>query len=135
MTKAEQLKTASQQLIGEGNLEVIATYFTEGYLAHAENKEYSGLDFIKRFSKTLQTSLPDIKVLNVEILVEQGDTISWLRTLQGTHKKNMMGIPASNKKITWNEMVVSRFEGDKIAEEWLVSELAGKLMLKLGKGK
>lgn len=135
MTKTELLSDAAQQLIGEGNMEIISTYFTEEYLAHAENKEYSGLDFIKRFSKTLHTSIPDIKVVAVQILVENDDTVSWLRTMQGTHKKNMMGIPASNKKLTWNEMVVSRFEGDKIAEEWLVSELAGKLMLKLGKGK
>ena len=42
----------------------------------------------------------------------------------------MMGIPPSKKKIKWNEMVVSRFEGDKIAEEWVVSELAGQLLLK-----
>lgn len=133
MTKTERLKSAAQKLIGEGNLEITSTYFTEDYLAHAENKEYSGLDFIQRFSKTLHTSIPDIKVVNVEILVENGDTISWLRTMQGTHKKNMMGIPASNKKLTWNEMIVSRFEGDKIAEEWIVSELAGQLMLKLGK--
>lgn len=135
MTKAGRIKDAAEKLIGEGNLEVIPSYFAPDYLAHAENKEYSGLDFIKRFSKTLRTSIPDIKVLTVEILVENGDTVSWLRTLQGTHKKNMMGIPASNKKLTWNEMVVSRFEGDKIAEEWIVSELAGQLMIKLGKQK
>ena len=42
----------------------------------------------------------------------------------------MMGIPPSNKTVKWNEMVVSRFEGDKIAEEWIVSELMGQLLLK-----
>jgi len=51
---------------------------------------------------------------------------------EGLH---MMGIPASEKKIKWKEMVVSRFEGDKIAEEWVVSELAGQLLLKQPKKK
>jgi hypothetical protein len=32
-------------------------------------------------------------------------------------------------------MVVSRFEGDKIAEEWIVSELMGQLLLKQAKNK
>ncbi len=41
----------------------------------------------------------------------------------------------NEKKLKWNEMVVSRFEGDKIAEEWVVSELAGQLLLKLPKTK
>jgi predicted ester cyclase len=40
---------------------------------------------------------------------------AWQRTLHGTHKSNMMGIPPSEKKIQRNEMVVSRCEGDKYA--------------------
>ncbi len=32
--------------------------------------------------------------------------------------------------IKWTDMVVSRFENDKIAEEWVVSELMGELLLK-----
>ena len=71
--------------------------------------------------------------MKVEFLINAGNTIAWQRTLHGTHKANMMGIPSSEKKIIWNEMVVSRFEGDKIAEEWVVSELAGQLLLKLPK--
>ncbi len=131
MNKVAQIKYAVEQLIGQGNLDVINSAFTTDYIAYAENKEYKGQEFIKQFSKLLRTSIPDIKVLKVEILIEENDSISWQRTLQGTHKKNMMGIPPSNKTVKWNEMVVSRFEGDKIAEEWIVSELAGQLMRQL----
>jgi hypothetical protein len=31
----------------------------------------------------------------------------------------------------WRDMVVTRFESEKIAEDWAVSELAGALVLKL----
>jgi hypothetical protein len=41
----------------------------------------------------------------------------------------MKGIPASNRKAEWTEMVVTRFENGKIAEDWLISELAGELMI------
>ncbi len=131
MNKVGQIKYTVEQLIGQGNLDVVNSAFTTDYIAHAENKEYKGQEFIKQFSKLLRTSVPDIKVLKVEILVEENDSISWQRTLQGTHKKNMMGIPPSNKTVKWNEMVVSRFKGDKIAEEWIVSELAGQLLRQL----
>jgi predicted ester cyclase len=47
----------------------------------------------------------------------------------------MKGIPASLKKITWYEVVVSRFEKDKIAEEWIASDLAFQMMVKLSKPK
>lgn len=121
MNKGEQIKYAVEQLIGQGNIDIVDVIFGSDYIAHTENKEHKGQKFIKRFSKLLQTSIPDICVLKVEILVEGNTTISWQRTLQGTHKENMMGIPASNKKVKWNEMIVSRFEGDKIAEELIVS--------------
>ena len=133
--KEEQIKFTVDQLIGQGNLDVVDVIFTTDYIAHAEDKVYKGHEFIKRFAKQVRSAIPDIRVLNVEFLVKAGATIAWQRTLHGTHKANMMGIPASEKKIKWNEMVVSRFEGDKIAEEWVVSELAGQLLLKQPRNK
>ncbi len=129
MNKGKQIKYAVEQLIGQGNIDIVDVIFASDYIAHAENEEHKGQEFIKRFSKLLQISIPDICVLKVESRFEENNTISWQRTLQGTHKENMMGIPASNKKVKWNEMIVSRFEGDKIAEEWIVSELMGQLLL------
>ncbi|MFO7656420.1 MAG: ester cyclase, partial [Bacteroidales bacterium] len=58
------------------------------------------------------------------------NTITWQRTFSGTHKTEMQGIPASMKKLKWNEIVVTRFEGERIAEDWLVSDLAFQLMIK-----
>ena len=129
MTKQEQIKHSVNELITKQNPEVIKTSFSENYIAHAENKKHKGHSFLKRFSEILLTSIPDIKVVKIEFLAAEIDTITWQRTLQGTHKKNMMGIPSSNKSITWNDMIISRFEGDKIAEEWVVSELMGQLLL------
>ncbi len=131
MNKGKQIRHTAEQLIEKGNLDIINTSFTTNYIAHAENKEHKGQEFIKRFSKLLQTAIPDIQILNIQIFIENKNTVSWQRTLQGTHTKNMMGIPPSNRTIIWNEMIISRFEGDKIAEEWIVSELVGQLLLKL----
>jgi predicted ester cyclase len=130
MSKEEQIKESNVQLIEKGNLEAVETFFTSDYVAHAEDKNYKGHDFIKRFANHIRSAIPDISVLKVKFLVDSGNSIAWQRTLTGTHKADMMGIPPSKKKITWNEMVVSRFEGYKIAEEWVVSELAGQLLLK-----
>ncbi|RPJ76623.1 MAG: hypothetical protein EHM20_07215 [Alphaproteobacteria bacterium] len=130
MNKEEQIKKSNYQLIEKGDLHAVEKFFTPNYVAHAGDKDYKGHDFIKRFDKQIRTALPDISLMKVEILVNAGNTIAWQRTLNGTHKANMMGIPPSEKKIIWNEMVVSRFEDDKIAEEWVVSELAGQLLLK-----
>ena len=44
--------------------------------------------------------------------------------------QSIRAIPASLKKVRWNEIVVTRFEGAFIAEEWIVSSLAFQLLLK-----
>ncbi len=131
MTKSDFLSHACEELIGNGNLEIIDMVFSADYVAHAGDKVHSGHDFIRRFSKQLRSALPDLQVVKVQILTQEGNRVTWIRTLSGTHKANMMGMPPSNKKIVWNEMLVSRFEGDTIVEEWVVSELAGEMMTKV----
>jgi predicted ester cyclase len=42
----------------------------------------------------------------------------------------MQGIPPSGKKVKWVDMVVTRFENDKIAEDRVVSELMGEMLLR-----
>ena len=69
------------------------------------------------------------QIANIEFLAQDGNKIVWQRTLSGTHKVEMKGIPPSGKKIVWRDMVVSRFDNEKIAEEWVVSELMGEMLL------
>lgn len=120
----------ANELIGNGNLTIINDAFSADYVAHASGKQHRGQAFLKRFSGQLRASLPDLSVERLRFLSETGATIVWQRTLSGTHEVDMQGIPASGKKVTWNDMVVTRFEGEQIAEEWIVSELMGELLLK-----
>lgn len=130
MDKLNQLKHLANQLIVEGNLGIIDNGFTSSYLAHAGEKSHHGHKFLHQYTKQLRKAIPDIKLIHVEILNQNNDVITWQRILSGTHKANLKGIPASNKRIKWYEIVVSRFENEKIAEEWLASDLAFQLMLK-----
>ena len=131
MNKEETIRYVIEELIEKGNLEIIDETFTTEYVAHAGEKEYSGHSFIKRFANQLRTAIPDIRVVDVKFLTQDVNIIVWQRTLSGTHEVEMQGIPASGKKMKWIEMVVSRFSNEKIAEEWVVSELMGELLLKV----
>ena len=70
----------------------------------------------------------DLKV-EVDILVESKDRIAWHRTLRATHKGNFKGFPATGRLIVWRDMVTSRFRDGLIAEEWLITDLAERLLL------
>ncbi len=128
--KKELIRHAFEELIGKGKLAIIDETFTSDYIAHAGAKEYSGHTFIKSFVNQLRSAIPDIHVLEVKFLAQDTNTIVWQRTLTGTHTVEMKGIPASGKKVEWIDMVVTHFDKDKIAEEWVVSELMGELLLK-----
>jgi predicted ester cyclase len=130
MDKLNQLRFAVDQLIGQGNLAMVDSVFLEDYIAHSGDKTHNGHKFIKQFIKQIRTAIPDIKVVNVEFLSHSDNMVTWQRTFRGTHKSDMKGIPASNKKVRWYEIVVSRFDKDKIVEEWVVSDLGFQLMLK-----
>ena len=130
MNREEFLSDACGRVICKGDFSAVPEYFSESYKAHADGKEYSGHGFIERYSKQLKRAIPDISLAGLVFFSVTGDMVVWQRTLRGAHKGGMRGIPPSGKMVKWNEMVVSRFENGKIAEEWVVSELAGKLVLK-----
>ncbi|MGH1365621.1 MAG: ester cyclase [Calditrichia bacterium] len=127
----DKIKYAMHGLIEQGNLETIDEVFAADYVAHAAGKEFSGHSFLKRFTKQLRKAIPDIRAVEIKFFAVEGDTIAWQRTMEGTHKVKMQGIPASGKKFKWVEMVVTRFKNEKIAEEWVVSELMGEMLLRV----
>jgi predicted ester cyclase len=126
----EQIKSGNTELLEKGNLHVISNIFAPDYIVYSGDKKYSGHEFIKRWTRQLRYAIPDVRIIKVEFHIQAENMIVWQRTLLGTHKSTIMGARPSGQKIKWVEMVISRFTGDKIAEEWVVSELAGALLSK-----
>ena len=127
MTKSneERIRFANDEILGKDNVGVVDKIFATDYVVHAGGKDYKGHAFVRRFAGLLRSAIPDLRVVEVATLLQAGDTIVWQRTLSGTHEAGMMGIPPSGQKVKWSDMVVTRFAGEKIAEEWSVSDLAG----------
>lgn len=133
MNAPEQIRLICEQLFEQGNTDNVDTFFDELYCTHDGDKMYKGKKFVKSFIKKLRHAIRDIKIRKIEILSQSGNTIAWQRSFIGIHKFEMQGIPASDKKIKWNEIVVTRFSNGKIAEEWIVSNLAFNLTMHLPK--
>ena len=126
----EVIKYGNDELFEKGNLDVVGEIFSTKYVVHSSGKDYKGHNFIKQIIGQIRSAISDIRVVAVEFYMQSGNTIGWQRTLSGIHKAGMMGIPPTGHKVVWREMMISRFEDGKIAEEWMVSELAGELLSK-----
>jgi len=133
LQKAQKIKLACDELFSKSNLNIVEEIFSVNYIAHSDNKKYTGQNFVKKFNKELHFAIDKLEVKEIVFFTRTNDTIVWQRTLSGIHKNNMRGIPPSGKKIQWNEMVVTHYEKDIIIEEWIVSELLGKMLVQIPK--
>jgi len=124
---------ASTKILGDGDLDAIARFFTPDFVAHGTEQDMQGgHEIVRRFASMLRKSFPDLQV-DVEILVDSDDRVAWQRTLRGTHEHAFMGFPATGRALVWRDMATTRFEGGLIAEDWVITDMVERL-LKARKG-
>jgi len=87
----ERVRFANDEILGKGNLGVVDEIFATDYVVHAGGKDYKGHKFVRRFVGQLRSAIPNLRVVEVVLLIQAGDTIAWQRTLRGTHEGEMMG--------------------------------------------
>ncbi len=75
-------------------------------------------------------AFPDLKA-TVEELVAEGDKVVIRANLQGTHKGELMGIPATGKPVSFVATMIDRVSRGKIAEHWEEADMMG-IMQQIG---
>ena len=70
--------------------------------------------------------LPDLK-FTVEDAVSEKDKLAVVWTVTGTHKGELLGVPATNRKITFSGITVHQIDGSKIIESTVVWDGLGLL--------
>ena len=77
------------------------------------------------------SALPDLHATEYDIAAE-GNTVVIRFVVEATHKGNLLGIPATGKKVRWDAVDVYHFNDDgKIVEEWAADDI-GAIMHQVG---
>ena len=127
---ASRIRAANSALIVDGNLDAVGDFFAPDYVAHLTDSDMKGgHDAIRSFIGLLRRAFPDLQIEAVEILVEGEDRVAWQRTWRGTQQGNFKGFPACGRPVVWRDMVTSRFRDGLIAEDWVITDLAERLLL------
>lgn len=121
-----KIEEANDVLLNRGEVDEVFDYFAPDYVGHTTAGDMADPSAIAGFVTALRTAFPDLRV-EVKVLVTEGNRVTWLRTHYGTQQGDLMGIPASGRPIVWQEMVVTRYEGGLIAEEWSVSDMVERM--------
>lgn len=126
---ASQVEAANSELIVNGDLGAIGEFFSADYVAHLTDQDMTGgHDVVRSIVSTYRRAFRDVQI-EVEILVKARDRVAWQRTLRATHRGSFKGFPATGRPIVWRDMVTSRFQDGLISEDWVVTDLAERLLL------
>jgi steroid delta-isomerase-like uncharacterized protein len=88
-----------------------------GTLGTVEGREkFAGL------ISAIVSALPDLRNVEQDIIAER-DIVSVRAVVEGTHKGDLLGIPASGRHVKWDAVDVYRLADGKIAEEWAADDL------------
>ena len=88
-----------------------------GTLGTVEGREnFSGL------ISAIVSALPDLHNVEQDIIAER-DIVAVRAVVEGTHKGDLLGIPASGRHVRWDAVDVYRVADGRIAEEWAADDL------------
>lgn len=126
---SSKIKAANKTLIEKGDHDAIGKFFSPDYVAHLTGQDVAGgHGLVRGMLELYQRAFPRLKV-QVDILLEGPDRISWQRTLRARQEGPFKGFPATGREIVWRDVVTSRFQDGLIKEEWVISDLAEQLLL------
>jgi predicted ester cyclase len=109
------------------NEEAEADARAPGYVAHAPGMpapldSEAWTQFIAVFSD----GFPDLR-LSVEDIVSNGDLVAARISFHGTHTREFLGIPPTNRQVAFASIELDRMVGGKVQEHWFQLDQLGLL--------
>ncbi len=110
----------------EGDLDRYLELYDESILLHGYSPEPMSKAEAAGFYGQLFANLEDIR-LEVERVVEEGDTIAAHAVMSGTHTGELFGMTNTGVRIHQQVMTMLRFVDGRCVERWSVADTLGVL--------
>jgi steroid delta-isomerase-like uncharacterized protein len=88
--------------------------------------EATGAEAVKEVNAMLHRAFPDIQI-TIEDLIAEDDKVVSKNHVVGTHRGEYMGLPATGKRVAYNEIFIVRFADGRITETWGVVDIASQM--------
>ena len=105
-------RTALEEVCARGDLARARELYAGDFIDHVNALEFRGQEGIARSVAMYRALFPDLQI-DVVDQVSEGDRVVSRWVLQGTHR---------GRRVTLPGITISRFENEKIAEDWTVSD-------------
>lgn len=109
-------RTAIEQVLGGGNLELYDSLYAPDYVSHNGPRD-AGREADRETTKGWRQAFPDLK-LTIDKILAEGDLVAVRFMAEGTNTGSANGLPATGKRVRISGMTIFRIVDGKIAEEW-----------------
>jgi steroid delta-isomerase-like uncharacterized protein len=117
--------------INAGKLDEADALMASDYIYRSPGMpEMRGPEGFKQLVSMFRTAFPDLNMV-IDDMLADGDKVAFRWTGTGTHQGDLMGIPPTGKRVTTTGLVISRFAGDKVVEDYEIIDTLG-MMQQLG---
>ena len=106
------------QIWGKGNLDMI-----DELAAPSLSVQYPvipqvirGTQMFRQVMEGFRSAFPDSD-LRIEEVIAEDDKVVIRWSFSGTHQGNLLGIPATGKKVSWTGITIYRIVDEKVVEE------------------
>lgn len=101
------------------DLESLDRYMTENFVSHwLGDRSLQGREGWTMAMANFFDAFPDATYVLSDCFFA-GDKGVWRGTWHATQRKEWERIPATGRKATWTVIIIGRFEGDLLAEDWV----------------
>jgi steroid delta-isomerase-like uncharacterized protein len=117
-----------EEVWNKGRVEAIEEMFAPDGIAHglAEGEDMRGPEAFKSFHANFKGAFPDMRI-SVEDILSAGDKTAIRFRGQATHTGDQLGIPATNRRVTFTGMTFVRWRDGQIVEGWNNVDISGIL--------
>ena len=110
------------EVVNDHNLDAIEALTSPNFVEH---EAFPGMEndasAVKGFFGMMFEAFPDLHIEATDLIAE-GDKVVSRCTMSGTHEGTFMDIPATGKRFEIATIDIIRFEGERAAEHWGVTD-------------
>ncbi len=115
MSQAAEVLAGIYEAINTGNLDLLEKYVAPDYVEHTEG--YQGVEPFQQQIAAFRAGFPDLHV-TIDDVVTDGGRFASRTTVTGTNTGELMGMPATGKRIEVEAVDIGRIEGGQAKERW-----------------
>jgi len=110
---------------------VVDAFFAPDFVSHTNPPGFpEGVEGVRRFFAMFRDAMPDVEVTIAELIVD-GDRAAVATTIRGTHTGDLLGLPATGRRVEVIGVDMVRVLDGKIVEHRGLTDTVG-LMRQLG---